>query len=769
MRVRFKSIIFQLLITYNVLAIIIVITLGGYSYISFSSVYEKEIEKLDNRLLDQIKNSLELKIFDQVDKLYFDLSTNKQKYPSLFKINSSENFSAKDTLNSYEYLKNMVAMYSDILYAITIYSQDDEFLISSTAGYKNLNSKNGQLYFKLNWLNDKVIISPHGTWLPADYLPSVVESNDSNKHLITYARFFPFINNNEKHIIAFHIRDDAIINIIKELVPDDFSSIILLDEQWNIADIMNSDMIGHPFITYLHKNSPSDQHGTFKASLDNIPTVLTYTSINRQSWKLVKIEPLKAFYKNSILIKKKLLTFIGLTILIGLLLASIFSFILYTPLKPTLNAIYTYFNNRKQKLGNEYTYINTAIYKMTEEIDDLKNTLKTNEPLIKHHLVIGLLNNTLLSLKEVKDKLNILELSMKHKYYNVLLLDFDVDIINKLLQKDRQYIRYNTIDQLNNHTNITYTFLATEISSNQVGIIINSSSDNINLFQRFILDLIKSINNKYGIPVTAYLGKWKSNPLLLHQSFDEAKIVEKYKYFITDYNILTADIFIKRELSINELPEEIITKMLSSLNALDIEELEKILKKLIYEIKENCYSANHCHQFLLKILHIVSNDTRTINYKRTKQNKSSIYDDFKKIKNITQFEVWLINYLKNIFPQLIDMKNNTSYRNIKTTKDFIHENIDKDLSLDFIADKIGLTPNYLSKLFKNIEGINFIDYVTQKRLKTAGKMLLKTDLTISEICHKVGYNNPSYFNTRFKKHFGCTPTKYRITNKTTKK
>ncbi|WP_390407405.1 helix-turn-helix domain-containing protein [Lacticaseibacillus jixiensis] len=95
----------------------------------------------------------------------------------------------------------------------------------------------------------------------------------------------------------------------------------------------------------------------------------------------------------------------------------------------------------------------------------------------------------------------------------------------------------------------------------------------------------------------------------------------------------------------------------------------------------------------------------------------------------------------------------------------IHTNVDKDISLDSIADELHYNPNYLSSVFKKEFGTNFSDYLQAYRIETAKKWLIETDMTIKDIAARLQYNNPQNFIRFFKKHAGCTPVAYRQRNR----
>jgi len=90
----------------------------------------------------------------------------------------------------------------------------------------------------------------------------------------------------------------------------------------------------------------------------------------------------------------------------------------------------------------------------------------------------------------------------------------------------------------------------------------------------------------------------------------------------------------------------------------------------------------------------------------------------------------------------------------------MQENYMQDLSLEYCADRFGTYPQKLSASFRQIVGINFIDYLTRLRLNKSKELLIGTQLKISDIAAQVGYQ-PAYYNRTFKKHEGMTPGQYR--------
>lgn len=86
---------------------------------------------------------------------------------------------------------------------------------------------------------------------------------------------------------------------------------------------------------------------------------------------------------------------------------------------------------------------------------------------------------------------------------------------------------------------------------------------------------------------------------------------------------------------------------------------------------------------------------------------------------------------------------------------------EESISLDRMARKVNISPNYFSAMFSQEAGQTFVEYLTNKRINEAKRMLRQTDKRSSEIVFAVGYKDPHYFSFVFKKVSGCTPSEYR--------
>ena len=98
---------------------------------------------------------------------------------------------------------------------------------------------------------------------------------------------------------------------------------------------------------------------------------------------------------------------------------------------------------------------------------------------------------------------------------------------------------------------------------------------------------------------------------------------------------------------------------------------------------------------------------------------------------------------------------------IKNTLQYINSHIEADLSVKTLAAQVGLSPNYLSALFKKEVGATVTDYVLQKRVHQSCFLLKNTAMSVQDIASVTGISDANYFTKLFKKRTGMTPLQYR--------
>lgn len=92
---------------------------------------------------------------------------------------------------------------------------------------------------------------------------------------------------------------------------------------------------------------------------------------------------------------------------------------------------------------------------------------------------------------------------------------------------------------------------------------------------------------------------------------------------------------------------------------------------------------------------------------------------------------------------------------------FIKKHYMEDIGLNTIADYVYLCPSYMGKIFRDVSGYSFTDYLIKVRMEAAAQLILSSNKSLSEIMEKVGYCSIQGFSRVFKNYYKCSPGEYR--------
>ena len=111
---------------------------------------------------------------------------------------------------------------------------------------------------------------------------------------------------------------------------------------------------------------------------------------------------------------------------------------------------------------------------------------------------------------------------------------------------------------------------------------------------------------------------------------------------------------------------------------------------------------------------------------------------------------------------------NSDSRRISKVKAYIDTHITEPLRQPEMAAMVDMSPSAFSAFFKSHTGRTLSEYIIDAKLGLAGRLLVDSSKTISEICYDCGFNNLSNFNRIFKAKRGCTPREFRTLYKKNK-
>lgn len=130
------------------------------------------------------------------------------------------------------------------------------------------------------------------------------------------------------------------------------------------------------------------------------------------------------------------------------------------------------------------------------------------------------------------------------------------------------------------------------------------------------------------------------------------------------------------------------------------------------------------------------------------------------VLNSQELYQWMILRIHSICKRIKAHRDSKCSLAVERCKQLVHDEFTGELTLENAARRLQMTPQYLSKIFKEQVGCTFIDYLTEVRLLEAKRLMSEGSYSIKEVCFKVGYADPNYFSRVFKKHMGNSPKDY---------
>jgi two-component system, response regulator YesN len=217
--------------------------------------------------------------------------------------------------------------------------------------------------------------------------------------------------------------------------------------------------------------------------------------------------------------------------------------------------------------------------------------------------------------------------------------------------------------------------------------------------------------------------------------------------------------------SVLSYPAAIEGRVRSSLCALDLEGYCAGIREFIgYLHADKAYSPKDIKNSLVRFFWSVLNTAREIEY-----DKYATLPQQDILGRITFAVTWLElesagSLLLQLFPQRGEVPQEEDPI-VRRAKNVIREFYSQGISLNEVAEKISVTPEYLSAQFHRLTGATFSSYMRDFRVQKAKELMIGTDLMLYAVGEQVGYRDSKYFCRVFKEATGQSPSEYRRANR----
>lgn len=196
----------------------------------------------------------------------------------------------------------------------------------------------------------------------------------------------------------------------------------------------------------------------------------------------------------------------------------------------------------------------------------------------------------------------------------------------------------------------------------------------------------------------------------------------------------------------------------------DSEKIKQLAKDYIQYMQNHHFMPEKVKHGYMKLYLFLANLLQDIDVRAYEQlSNRYIMKKLTEAKTCTELECAFLDsipFLINFKGKKEDIRNYT----IKRAINYIREHYKEGITLEEMARKLEITPEYLSTLFYKEMNINYSTFLKEFRISHAKRLLKGTDMKVYEIAQEVGYSDPKYFIRVFRELQGQSPKEYRQQN-----
>ncbi|TBL81158.1 AraC family transcriptional regulator [Paenibacillus thalictri] len=568
--------------------------------------------------------------------------------------------------------------------------------------------------------------------------------------VVTIAQKVP-LSLKDQGIIVANVRTSNIIHMIEEATDSKISHVQLLDADNRPFSDQNTAFLSADSV---HKEKSAYTGWVTATGLKDTAT-MHFLSIFSDVWTIIGM----------------------ITIVIGIGWLTYVTHRNYKPVQTIIEKIDSYSLQLNKKAAHkkgpqEFNFIMSALDKLIEQSNNYekqhKEDLIYRRKLFFRELVDG---TRAVSETYWRSEMEQLELPSDYFSLTVVIVELDkyAEYIKTYSHRDQQLFKYvlnNVIGEISAEAPV-YVWSEWREANQLCSICIMKDQ------RRETQDLLYGIYNalrawveeNLQFTVSVGIGSEVNNASELTGSFEKAHEALAYKSSLGSNRIIG-------HWDIQTAPKEDMYPFMQMTKALTQqfklgEDWQSRLAEIFARMKENLISKDEVQNILSYLVFHVQKELQKLEETSPGLDLAgtiaAINECIEKMDTVAEIEGPLTALFEQLSMRISSWRDDQSnYSLIVKIKEYItlhHAN--KELSLQHLSDEFGLSPRYVSKLFKDTFGEKFVDYLTAVRMEQAKLLLLQSSSSVQDIADKVGYANAISFIRTFKRIVGQTPGEFR--------
>lgn len=710
-----KPFLYKMFVSYLITVFIPVAVISVMYYYHLSKEKKEEFEKYALTDLQYLMSQTRM-VVDNIDNLAVQFSMN----PNLNeKLMNPFVYDIYDFQQLKETIRNQIST-NRLIYSLYVFFKLNDKVLTTGEGFY----RRAEFY-------DKAFIDGIASRGPAanpnDYEVRRLHRNmDPEVDVISFAKPLPLTSKDALGYLVVNVKKDVFFEILGKMAGADLSNVYIVRGDTGET---------------VYESQP----GAIRASIGGIPAasasgsrvvtdergeqhLVTYVKSRFNSWIYVMDAPYSAYQQGMDVKKWEVLRIAMLVTVLGLIASYMLSLRMYRPWK-----------------------------RIVRENEQIKLAMEQNKPIIKHRLIYMLLNDHVVDTELIRTQLLQAGLHFAYEYFAVLIV-----VPNYQEEKDSQ-LSLMVFSIVENALPELVWAAGTMLEHGQLGFILNiGQADFDQDLKMKMTEHFNGINamlqTELGISVQFAVGGCHFHYAGISQSYLEAKRVIACKALINKN-----DIVFMQEMEADarlEYPLHIQKELAGHLIAANAELAESTVDAFF---KQYIYSRYDSRERLLEtILMLLSNTIHELYQQGYDTTIGMNLLDISKCPNNEELHRFISRYVHMLATRLGDQLDKTG-DNVYVAKavEYIESHFHSVISIADIADYVGLSSSYLSRIFKMETGKPPLEYLTRLRIARSKELLAVSRYSLQEISGLVGYQDAHSFIRFFKKYEGITPGEFR--------
>jgi two-component system response regulator YesN len=762
-----RSLFMQMLLYFAITVSLITILLSYILYANFEKSTIASLNQAYQRNLSQVSFS----------SSYMNESARNLLW-TIFSSTNTAVLMYQDTSNMEELvpevrsLNNMVETYP-FVQSIYIYNQKLDRFIASGA---NPISYGNQFYDDevLRWIGQKQLPLPS---VPlARMMPSPVSSAEPIK-VYTYMLYdLKSENTGVSGAVIVNVKAEYLQNLIdsfgRDLNGADTGQTLVHTQD---GQVMNQTM-ERSFLADVSQEayfkqilSSEKEAGWFENVINGEKSLITYVTPAQFDWIFVQIQPYDSVLANVQQIRKVTVSVSGLILLASIIASFILSRRLYRPIGQLVSSAKRVTGAEHGKEGGQaLADLHVVQEVLTQAYVANQGSLQTEKRIMLKRLITDQQMPEEMG-RYIIDKYGF---SIESKgAYRLLLVKVDryAEFQTNYSEKDRQLLCYGMVNAANELFSVAYTTEAAELDDESICILLSLSAEEQPDEEGCIAEIVKELQiwceQSLRLSLTVSIGSRYTDHSQVRQAYHESLLLSYYRLVYGYGSIIhSGKLDLKRRGMVYRMLPKDEQALREALIDGKTDEAMHIYDEFMTETARHSYEIIMSN--VLYITYVVHNTLLVM-----EENSLDEYnlDLSHSIRKIHQAET--LDEIREMFSQIFEIAAETVNTRKMSRSSVMLDSVialietgykDSNLSLESIADEIGMSKDYISKMFRKAFNKSITDYLLDLRVSKVIELMEDPRLEFTDILDRVGIENKKYFYTLFKKKMGVSLRDYRL-------